>query len=224
MTLENVQKNLGELASRCAEKIKLAKAKLLANDTAQAAFLSSIEAALISLQKKENWKPGIVIQDAMWTSIEAKETSIDIAADQAALKISLADLVVSLEGLLLPPPRPDAANPVFNLQVLDRLRLISQQLDERRAFFKKQGLNLDEEPYFIVLKDEQEPVRTRYRTALRFNEVQSTAADLRVFELTHKAMAAVADFTSLFKVYKGLTDNMRKRLPENALPPPAKPA
>ncbi|MEY3368887.1 MAG: hypothetical protein RI973_2042, partial [Bacteroidota bacterium] len=94
MTIENVQTNLGVLASRCTEKIKLAKAKLLANDTALAAFLSSIESALAFLQKKENWRTGLVVPDAVWTSIEAKEAGIDVAADQAVLKISLADLVL----------------------------------------------------------------------------------------------------------------------------------
>jgi hypothetical protein len=221
MTIENLQKNLGELVARCQDKIELARATAAETDASFSAFLSNVRSALEALQKKENWRTGIAMPDAVWTSIEEKEASIDPSADQVALKISLSDLVLKLEGLLLKPGRQEAARPVFNLLVLDRLRLIAQQLDERRAFFKKQGLDLDEEPYFIVLREEQEPVSTQYRAALRFNEVQSTAADLRVFELTHRVMAVVGDFTALFKVYKGLTDNMRKRLPET-IPPPAK--
>lgn len=106
----------------------------------------------------------------------------------------------------------------FNLRVLDALLQNQRNIGGRKLFFKNQGIDVDNHPQFIPLRNEQEPIITEYRRVLNENEVQSTESDVSIFKLIGNAIQQTTELTKFFDIYKMFTTAMKKKLPAGSVP------
>jgi hypothetical protein len=106
----------------------------------------------------------------------------------------------------------------FNLKVLDALLQNQRNIGGRKVFFKNQGIDVDNHPQFIPLRDEQEPILVEYRRVLNKNEVQSTESDVSIFKMIGNAIQQATELTKFFDIYKMFTTAMKRKLPNGSVP------
>jgi hypothetical protein len=111
---------------------------------------------------------------------------------------------------------PSAETSDFNVNVLDAILKNKRYIDGRKQHFKNQGIDVDNHPDFIPLRNEHEPVYTEYRRVLKANLVQSDLIDVETFQLIGNAIQQSTLLPKFFYIYKVFTDTMKELLPKSS--------
>lgn len=102
----------------------------------------------------------------------------------------------------------------FNLKVLDALLMTQRNISGRKVFFKNHGIDLDTDPQFLSMQQEQMPILAEYRKVLTQNQVQSTEMDVIVFNRIAVSIKGATVLQKFLAFYGMFTSSMKSKLPK----------
>ena len=102
----------------------------------------------------------------------------------------------------------------FNLKVLNVLTQVQRNVGGRKVYFKNnQNVDLDKDPKFVPMQEEQRPIQTDYRKALTENAVAATESDVLIFNRISENIRQSTVLDKFFMLYQMHTDTMKAKLP-----------
>lgn len=100
----------------------------------------------------------------------------------------------------------------WNIKMLNALRLILQTIDGRKAFFKRQGTDLDQHDTFPQMETQQLQLMTTYRQLLKSDAIKATESRVRNVKTRNGGLANESHLDGFLKKYNNLNKYISKQV------------
>lgn len=101
---------------------------------------------------------------------------------------------------------------IWNIKMLNALRLTLQTVDERKAFFKGQGTDLDQHEEFPQMESQQLQLIATYRELLKSDAIEATESKVRNIETRKDDLASENQLDEFLRRYENLSKFIGKQV------------
>ncbi|MEO1258631.1 MAG: hypothetical protein AAFZ15_07530 [Bacteroidota bacterium] len=196
-------------------KFKLVKAANGATNPEIAALTKEIDTVLAHFDNPEIWTHPLDFDEAKIAGFVSDIDGVD-PKNLTKFASDVRSFITYLDGEVLKVPLANAETTDitdFNAKVLNALSQTQQKIGGRKKFFKNNGIDLDSNPAFQTLSQQQNTALTTYRQALRDNKVSSKQTDVLVFQMLGNSIQVATELAPFLGLFEKLTTTIQGKLP-----------